>query len=190
VGPVRHELGPASLSADGSGLVHIAGEALAPLGNSFVATPGAISTGGDADDTFLARVDFSVREEFAQACMVNAASFDDEDVSVAPGEIFSLFGTGLGAVGGLAAQPDGNGIYPRQLGGTRILVGNTQLPLLYVSDSQVNAVVPYSLSTGPIAPGTNLTIQSGSFSASYAIQNIWPAWPGIFTQGGVGSYQH
>jgi uncharacterized protein (TIGR03437 family) len=175
-------LSPGSLSVDGSGLVHIAGEALAPQGNSFVATPGAISIGGDADDSFLARVDFSVQEQFAQACMVNAASFDDEDVSVAPGEIFSLFGTGLGPAGGLVAQPDSKGTYPRQLGGTSILIGNTAIPLLYVSDSQVNAVVPYSLSTGPTSPGTNLTIQNGSFSASYTVKNILPAWPGIFTQ--------
>ena len=179
-------LGPSSLSVDGSGLVHIVGRTIpGPLGNLFAITPGAASSG----NSFLARVSFSGTEEFAPACMVNAASFDDLDVSVAPGEIVSLFGIGLGPPDGQAAQPASDGAYPRQLGGTQVLIGGTALPLLYVSASQVKAVVPYSLSTGSVASGTNLTIEQGSFTASYRLQSVWPAWPAIFTRGGYGSYQ-
>lgn len=184
------QFGPGSLSVDGFGVVHVAGGGFSGLlGNSFAVTPNAISNGYGGGNAFLARIDFSAQEEFAPACMVNGASFDNLDVSVAPGEILSLFGVGLGPTGGLTAQPDSNGVYARQLGGTRILIGDTALPLLYVSDSQVNAVVPYSLSTGPIAPGTLVTIEHDSFNASYPLHYIWPTWPGIFTQGGVGSNQ-
>jgi uncharacterized protein (TIGR03437 family) len=55
--------------------------------------------------------------------------------------------------------------------------------LLYASDTQVNAIVPYSLASGPSAAATNLTVESGPFSASYAVQGVWKAWPAVFTQG-------
>ena len=177
-------LGPEALSIDGAGLLHVVGRAVTGIvGNSFAVTPGVSSA---ANRSFLARVNFSGTEVFAPACLVNAANFDSLDVSVAPGEILSLFGVGLGPPGGLAA-PDGT--YPTELGGTQILVGDTALPLFYVSESQVNAVAPYSLRAGPVPSGTNLTVVHGSYSVSYAMKNIWPAWPGFFTAGGFGSDQ-
>jgi uncharacterized protein (TIGR03437 family) len=176
------DVSSASISVDGSGLVHVAGwTGTGPFGNSFAVTPDALANLGSA---FLARVNFSGTEEFAPACLVNAASYDNLDVSVAPGEIVSLFGKGLGPPNGLIAQPGSDGSYPRQLGGTQILLGGVPIPLLYVSDSQVNAVVPYSLNSGIPASGTDLTIEQGTYSASYALLEVWPAWPALFTQGG------
>lgn len=89
---------------------------------------------------------------------------------MAPGEILSVFGSGLGPRSGLTGQPDGNGAYATQLGNTSILIGSTAHPLLYASDTQVNAIVLYSLASGPSAAATTLTVQNGSFSASYAVR--------------------
>ena len=177
------ELGDGGLSVDATGIVHISAQASPGLmGNSFIVTPGA-NRGDYQTTTYLAVIDFSAREEFAEYCQVNAASLENMDVSVAPGEIVSLFGVGLGPDDGITAQPDKIGNYPRQLGGTRVRIGDIGLPLLYVSKSQVNAVVPYGLSVTAGA-GVQLTVEHGDFHASYPLQLVFPSRPGIFQQNG------
>ena len=121
--------------------------------------------------------------------MLNAASLENMDVSVAPGEIVSLFGIGLGPDDGITAQPDKNGEYPRRLGGTSIRIGATELPLLYASKTQVNAVVPYSISgsvisDGRVDPGVQLVIEHDQFQACYPLRLVFLARPGIFQQNG------
>jgi uncharacterized protein (TIGR03437 family) len=158
------------------------------VGNSFLVTPGG-NSGSYLDSTYLALIDFSAPEEFAAFCMLNAASLENMDVSVAPGEIVSLFGVGLGPDEGITAQPDKNGDYPRRLGGTLIRIGASELPLLYVSKTQVNAVVPYSISgsvisDGRVDPGVQLVIEHDQFQASYPLRLVFLARPGIFQQNG------
>ncbi len=60
---------------------------------------------------------------------------------VAPGEIISLYGTGLGPAIPVAASPL-NGFFPTSLGGAQVLVDDLPIPLLYVSASQINAEIP------------------------------------------------
>ena len=60
---------------------------------------------------------------------------------IAPGEIISLFGTGLGPAIPVAASPL-NGLFPTSLGGVQVLVDDMPIPLLYVSASQINAEIP------------------------------------------------
>ncbi len=171
------------LAVDGAGIIHMAGEAIIP-GDPFLLTPDALFKTGFA---FLARIDFSLTDRFIPACALNAASFaidrqlSGPGVTVAPGEIISVFGIGLGPAQGVAAQPDSRGVLPKELSGTRLRLGDTLLPLLYASDGQVNAIVPYSL-TGTVS---TLTIESGAFQASYPV-TIAPQFPGLFTFDGSG----
>lgn len=79
-------------------------------------------------------------------CVLDAASFANGDV-VFPGEIVTLFGSGLGPQQGVAFQLQ-NGNLPSTLGGTSVLINGQPVPLLYSSYGQVNAIVPYSLPTG------------------------------------------
>jgi uncharacterized protein (TIGR03437 family) len=64
---------------------------------------------------------------------------------IAPGEVISIFGSGLGPATPVTAAPV-NGAFPQTLGGVVVLVDNTVLPLLYVSASQINAEIPAPLS--------------------------------------------
>jgi uncharacterized protein (TIGR03437 family) len=66
---------------------------------------------------------------------------------IAPGEIVSLYGSGLGPATPVAATPQ-DGVFPRSLAGVQVLVNGTAIPLLYVSDSQINAEFPSSISGG------------------------------------------
>jgi uncharacterized protein (TIGR03437 family) len=76
-------------------------------------------------------------------CLVDAGTFNSTQ-AVSPGAIVTLFGSQLGPSPGVSFQLE-NGRVPTTLGGIRILVDGEPAPLLYVSDSQVNLVLPYSL---------------------------------------------
>jgi uncharacterized protein (TIGR03437 family) len=75
-------------------------------------------------------------------CVANAATF--RAGAVAPGEIVSLFGPGIGP-----AQPAGmelaDGLVATSLAGVRVQFAGISAPLLYVSENQINAVVPFGI---------------------------------------------
>ena len=65
---------------------------------------------------------------------------------LAPGEVASIYGTGLGPSPGLQGKFDSNGRLPESLGGTEVYFNGVRAPLLYAGDQQVNAIVPFSVS--------------------------------------------
>ncbi len=64
---------------------------------------------------------------------------------IAPGEFVSLYGNLLGPATGVGAALDGNGRIANQLAGTQVLFNGIPAPLLYVSERQLNALVPYGI---------------------------------------------
>jgi uncharacterized protein (TIGR03437 family) len=77
-------------------------------------------------------------------CIGNAATFTGSPL--APGEIVSLFGTGIGPTNPATAQLGTNQRFPTSVSSTQVTVNGTPAPLLYVSDTQINAVLPFALS--------------------------------------------
>ncbi len=151
-----------TVRADTSGLIHI-------IGGSVGNTPFAIT--GDAlyraGSVLAARYDFTQPELLAPRCLVNAASsaatrqYGGAPLSVAPGEFISIFGAGL--------APDAH-----------VQIGGTELPIIYASDTQINAAVPASVPTGD----NTVTVVRDSFSASYPVE-VAQVFPGIFTTDGT-----
>jgi uncharacterized protein (TIGR03437 family) len=74
--------------------------------------------------------------------VANAASYDTE---LAPGELAAVFGNNLGPSEGQVV-PLSNGQFPWQYGGVAITVNGYPAPLLYVSQTQTNFVVPFETS--------------------------------------------
>jgi uncharacterized protein (TIGR03437 family) len=77
---------------------------------------------------------------------------------VAPTEVISLYGFGLGPVTPVTATPEG-GLFPTSLAGVQVLVNGTPVPLLYVSATQINAEIPsplQGLENGGVANGIAL----------------------------------
>jgi uncharacterized protein (TIGR03437 family) len=70
----------------------------------------------------------------------NAANWT-VDNAVSPNEIVSVYGNGIGPATPVTAQPV-SGVYPNTLGGVQVLFNQAPAPLLYVSATQINAVVP------------------------------------------------
>lgn len=80
-------------------------------------------------------------------CIGNGASFVGGPL--AGGEIVSLFGEGIGLGFGpptpVVGNPDASGRYPVTVSGTQVTFDGVAAPLLYVSPSQINAVVPFTV---------------------------------------------
>jgi uncharacterized protein (TIGR03437 family) len=63
----------------------------------------------------------------------------------APGELISLYGSGLGPKNAASAQVGGDGRITTQLAGTRVLFEGVAAPVLYASDGRVNTVIPFTM---------------------------------------------
>jgi uncharacterized protein (TIGR03437 family) len=114
--------------------------------------------------------------------VVNSAS--GNGVSITPGEIVTIYGTGLGPSTPVSAQPGSNGFFGTQLAGTTVSFNGTNGPVIYASATQVSAIVPYSM---PIGAAANVSVnyQGQSFSTASAIP-IVATVPGIFTANSSG----
>ena len=101
---------------------------------------------------------------------------------VAPGSLISIFGSKL-ADGAVA-----NSTVPlsNQLGDTSVLVGGETAPLLYVSDKQINATIPYDLSVNTTH---QLIVVHGSRYSVPVNLTIANAGPAIFTANQSGGGQ-
>jgi uncharacterized protein (TIGR03437 family) len=116
------------------------------------------------------------------AAVVNAASFGNG--GIAPGEIVTLGGTNFGALAPLGLTLDSNGFVATSLGGVSVSFNGYLAPLIYVSASQINCVVPYEIASisSPWVQVRNAVATSGLFQLTPAF-----ATPAIFTADGSGS---
>lgn len=76
--------------------------------------------------------------------IVNAATGEIAG-RIAPGEVVSIYGFGIGPATAATAVPRG-GKFPDSLAGVQVLVNGVAIPLLYVSASQINAEIPLPVS--------------------------------------------
>lgn len=111
--------------------------------------------------------------EIAAGGVVNAASFT---AKVAPGSLFSIFGTSLAT----AAQSATSLPLPSSLAGTSVTIGGKPAPLFFVSPDQVNAQVPYELAEGTTVP---VIVTVNGVSSPVGNVSVVTAAPGIFQFG-------
>ncbi|WP_155121265.1 SBBP repeat-containing protein [Bryobacter aggregatus] len=105
--------------------------------------------------------------------VVNGASFL---APIAPGSWVTIGGSNLSA-----ARADATAVpLPATLGGVRVRINNSDAPLLFVIDGQINLQIPFE-----VAPGnaTVTVIRNGVSSAPFPI-TVLPAAPGIFLYNG------
>jgi len=101
--------------------------------------------------------------------------------AVAPGQIVSLFGAGLGPLVGVIGKLTDGGILEVEVAGTRVSFDGKPAPLFYVQDGQVNAQVPYGVA-GKSDVEVVVTV-NGSVRAKNAVR-IAAAAPGLLTANG------
>jgi len=99
--------------------------------------------------------------------VVNAASWLPGPV--APGQFVTLGGSGLGPATGVTGAQKG-------LGGSHVFFDGVEAYVAYASDSQINAIAPYGITTR-----TTIIVQyDGKTSDSFLVQVIESS-PGLFT---------
>jgi uncharacterized protein (TIGR03437 family) len=121
----------------------------------------------------------------------NAASFDS--TAFAPGQMVVVYGQSLGpatlvGLNGLPAaqRVDSNGLVVTSLGGVSILFDGIPAPMVYASQTQCAAVIPYF---GAIQSTSHVQVQyQGVLSNPFPI-SISPTAPGLFTVSETGSGQ-
>ncbi len=138
-----------------------------------------------ADQTFQLRQAAKPSIQISSSSVLNAASFTSGAIS--PGEIITIFGEGLGpAIGaGLQLTADRQSI-ANAIAGTRVLFDGNPAPLIYVSNSQVSAIVPYAVDG---QTSTRLQVEYQGFPSSELSLNVVPSNPALFTIDASGSGQ-
>jgi uncharacterized protein (TIGR03437 family) len=104
---------------------------------------------------------------------------------VSPGEIIAVFGQALGPASGVGAMTGSPHVVDNLLAGTRIWFDSFAAPLLYVSASQISAIVPYGVAG---QASTQVQVEYlGVMSEPVSIPLVVSA-PGLFTndQSGAG----
>ncbi len=111
--------------------------------------------------------------------VLNAASSALFTAGVAPGELISIYGSGL------AAAPVADSRFPFDLGGVKVLVNDRPAPIYAVSPSQISAVIPL----GTVEGIASIQVVKDGVPSNKVTSYVNQTAPGIFTQppGGIGS---
>ena len=156
---------------------------------TFEASPSAYGA-NICTDVFLSRWNPSAPASVLPFEVVNSASYLPG--AIAPGELITLFGPGIGPAQPLGYQLDANGLVATTLGGIRVLFDGTPAPLLYVGPNQINTVAPAGLVS---KQQTQVVVETNGKSGpaqTIEIADVSPGFvvvaPGIFsaTASGVG----
>jgi len=115
-------------------------------------------------------------EETQPISVVNAASMLSGPV--APGEMISIFGLGIGPVTPTGGVLDASGKVATELASTRVLFNGAPAPLYYAQDSQINAQAPYEIA-GMATADVEVFYQGES--RGKATVPMAASAPGIFT---------
>ncbi len=151
---------------------------------------GGFEDGGPPARSYLAKREKSSppadnsRPRIHGECVVNAASFLGG--GVAPGEIVTIFGSAIGPVLLTPMRLTEEGLMPTTLADTRILFNGVPAALLYVSEIQSSAIVPY----GVIAsPSVRVSVEYKGVSSDNITLPVLPARSGLFSIDGSGRGQ-
>jgi uncharacterized protein (TIGR03437 family) len=149
---------------------------------SYTGTITLTPSGGAAPSVINVSLTVAAQLAPALTSVINAASGATGNVS--PGEIVSIFGSGLGPISPAGLTLNAQGNVSTTLGGVTVSFNGIAAPLTYVSSTQINAVVPFEVQNvataqlqisynGIVSPATPVTIQATT--------------PGVFTQGSTGT---
>jgi len=122
---------------------------------------------------------------FPLACVGSAASYTTGPV--APGELVTLLGNGLGPQQGVQPLASLQKPYPTDAADVEVTFDGIAAPLLWVQDSQINLVVPWSVTGDDISPGpaTQVCVTYNNLKTNCLSWPVAQTAPGVFTVDGV-----
>ncbi len=183
LGPSGDPLQTTYLAGGSGAFLSFTALALGPNSTVFVTGTAAAAyapsreTGVASGRLFLTRLSPNeAAQPIKLSCVGNAGSYDPGPV--APGEIVSLFGEGLGPAQGMHPVVDVTIGFPTVLGGVRVTFDQIPSPLLYVQDGQINAIAPWSLTAGRT---TQICVEFNGVKTNCLSRSVSNASPGVFT---------
>ena len=116
--------------------------------------------------------------------VVNAASYQPITASLAPGELITLFGTGLSSA---TMTTQGGQAFPLALGGVSVTIDNISCPIYYVSPTQMSVIVPYEVASNKTGLA-NIQVTNNTVTSNVVQMYLTDAAPGSFSLGqdGIG----
>lgn len=108
--------------------------------------------------------------------VLNAASYQGNGIS--PGEMVTIFGLGIGPASGETLKLTAAGLVDTTLAKTRVLFDGQPGPMIYSSDRQLSAVVPYGVAG---KPRVQIEVEYDGAKSNALSALVNPAFPGIFT---------
>jgi N-acyl-D-amino-acid deacylase len=126
----------------------------------------------------------SGRPTVAPGGVVNAASA--QAAPIVPGELVTIYGTYLGPPDGVSPPLSADGVLPGAYTGTSVSVNGVAAPLLFVSGTQINAVVPFNIGSSTPA---ELQIRAFGYESEPLSLPAGLAAPALFTADGSGKGQ-
>jgi uncharacterized protein (TIGR03437 family) len=112
----------------------------------------------------------------AIAGIANAASFAPGPVS--PGEIVTVFGSGIGPITLAASHVNALGALDTLIADTQVYFDDIPAPIVYTRNDQVSAIVPYAVQDRAT---TKVQIEYRGVRSPAVELKVVPAAPGVFT---------
>ena len=116
--------------------------------------------------------------------VVNAASYQPVTASLAPGELITLYGTGLASS---STSIEGGQSFPTSLGGVSVKIDDTLCPIYYVSPTQLSVIVPYEVASNQTGLA-DIQVTNNKVASNVVQMYLTDSAPGSFsqTQNGLG----
>jgi uncharacterized protein (TIGR03437 family) len=144
-----------------------------------------VLSGGSSGPSVSVPVSLSVSAPLpAITGVVNAASYAAG--AIAAGEIVTIFGQRLGPAEGQGLTLDADGNVAKGAGGVQVLVGGFAAPVLYASERQVSAVVPYEIASPFVVQPAIVVKYGGQTSNGFPSTQVSAA-PALFTADSSGA---
>ena len=138
-------------------------------------------SGGSAD-AFIAKIS-GLNSGPGIGGIANVASYAAN--AVAPGEVVTIFGTGIGPTNLVTAQLDPTtGLVANKLANTQVLFDGVPAPLVFVSATQSCAVVPYGVAGHAT---TKVQVVYNQVTSAALTMPVVAAVPGLFSANSSGS---
>ena len=117
------------------------------------------------------------------AAVTNAASYAQ---SVAPGQMVTVWGSGMGPTVPAGLALDSNGMVSTSVAGVRVLFDGIPAPVVYVSAGQISVVTPYF---GTISATTHVQVEYQGVRSDPFPVAVAATAPGLFTANATGTGQ-
>jgi uncharacterized protein (TIGR03437 family) len=122
--------------------------------------------------------------QFSSAGVAHAASYATG--AIAPGEIITIFGSGMGPATLAQLRLNALGLVDTTLAATRVLFDGVPAPVIYAKNTQLSVVVPYSVAT---KPSVAVVVEYSGIASAPVTMLVTPSAPGIFTMDVSGTGQ-